>query len=117
MSAAEESLRFTGMFESELLVELMLRFWNHPRANDKAFRNAVLESAAEVLRASIGGEQLMADVSPENMTLVAAVWFSEFTTLASVAEISSAERAQREEWLENIRRAIPSCFCDPNRLM
>ena len=31
---AQISLNFTGLYESELLVELMLRYWNHPNAND-----------------------------------------------------------------------------------
>lgn len=117
MSAAAESLRFTGLFESELLVELMLQYWNHPHADDESFRNALLESAAEVLRASIGGHVLLDEVAPPNMNLVSAIWYTESLAVQSEADIPMEERSLRDKWLETVRRAVPSCFCNPDRLM
>ena len=37
MSIAKESLRMTGLFEAEVLVELMLRHWKHLLATDRDF--------------------------------------------------------------------------------
>jgi hypothetical protein len=114
LTIAQLSLSFTGAFESELLTELMLRHWNHPFANDEEFRNHLLESAAEILRDSIKGMRLITDVRPNDMNLVAAVWLAEWTLLANTA--GSAERPVRELWLQTVRRALPSCFCDPDLL-
>ena len=55
MSVAKTAYKFCCSFEGELLVELMLKYWKHPLCEDSDFRNQLLESAAEVLRASIGG--------------------------------------------------------------
>ena len=41
MSAAEESLRFTGLFESELLVELMLRYSRASKTTASANKTSV----------------------------------------------------------------------------
>ena len=116
MSAAEESLRFTGLFESELLVELILRYWEHPRADDREFRNEILEAAAEALRASVDGQRLLEDVRPQNINLVAAIWYAEFLALGGDGGCSQDERVQRQEWLDKVRRAVPTCFCDPELL-
>ena len=116
MSAAEESLRFTGLFESELLVELMLRYWKHLRADEREFRNELLEAAAEALRTSVAGQQLFEDVQPQNMNFVAAIWYAEFSGLDDDSDCQQDERVQRQEWLERVQHAVPSCFCDPELL-
>jgi len=116
MSPARKSLRFTGTFEAELLVELMLRFWKHPLAANRKYRNNLLEQAAEVLRASTKGVQLTEDIKPKNMNFIAAVWYAEAVTIDSDPEISSLARKTRKHWLTKVRRSIPSCFCDPNLL-
>jgi len=64
-SIAELAFEMTGTFEAELLVELMLREWKHPLAGSEEFRTNLLESAAEALRASIAGEQLIDAIPPE----------------------------------------------------
>jgi len=64
-------LAFTGLFEAELLIQLMLRYWEHPLAADSDYRNHLLESACEVLRSSIAGERLMEDIPPKQMNFVA----------------------------------------------
>lgn len=117
MSIAKRSLSFTGVFESELLLELMLRFWNHPLAGDAEFRNELLERAAEALRAAVAGSQLIEDLHPANVNLVAAIWYAELTSFDQGADDYPAELApQRQEWLETVRRTLPSCFCNPDLL-
>ena len=116
MSAAKDALNFSGLFESELLVELMLRYWKHPFANDSDFRNNLLETAAEALRLSISGKSLIETLPPNDMNLVAAVWYAEWSSVVGDLQISDAERNDRENWLNTVRRALPSCFCDPNQL-
>jgi hypothetical protein len=95
---------------------LLLRHWNHPLADDADFRAALLESAAEVLRSSAAGEVIFADLEPENVNFVAAVWRAESVSLSSAGEVASDERAQREKWLDSLLKSIPSCFCNPNEL-
>jgi hypothetical protein len=94
----------------------MLRYWHHPWAEDREFRNGLLESAAEALRASVAGEVLMADVLPQDMNLVAAVWYVEWAALADAAEHGTGECQRRQDWLKRVRHAVPSCFCDPHLL-
>ena len=113
---AKESLRITGLFESELLTELILRQWNHPLANDSDYRMGLLEGAADVLHACINGEQLIEGVPPEEMNLVAALWVAEWTTLTSDPFIDEPERDLRRIWLDTIRRSVPSCFCNQELL-
>jgi hypothetical protein len=54
MSVAKRCLAFSGLFEAEVLIELMLRYWGHPLATDKDFRESLLESAASVLGTANG---------------------------------------------------------------
>jgi hypothetical protein len=116
MSPARKSLQFTGTFEAELLVELMLRFWKHPLAADREYRTNLLEQAAEVLQASVSRVRLTQDIKPQNMNLVSVVWYAEAVTIGSDPEISSSQRKKRNQWLTTVRQSIPSCFCDPDLL-
>ena len=109
---AKVSLDFTGLYESELLTELMLRFWNHPNADNADFRNILLETAAEALRATVAGQQLIEGLPPNEMNLVSAIWFAEWNRIENDTEVSSDERAAVETWLATLRRSIPACFCD-----
>jgi hypothetical protein len=113
MSIAALALQMTGLFEAELLIELMLRYWNHPYADDENFRQQLLESAAQVLEASVRGERLFDELAPQNVNVVAAVCFSETTSI--VAE-PTADSSAREAWVDQVKRSIPSCFCDPDLL-
>jgi hypothetical protein len=113
MSVAKKCLAFSGLFEAELLIELMLRYWAHPLAADDEFRHDLLERAAEVLRACIAGQQVMEDIPPMQMNFVAAVWYAEWSAVSNGAE---DPKGKRKAWLSRIRRAIPSCFCPPDRL-
>ena len=109
---AKVSLDFTGLYESELLTELMLRFWNHPNADNADFRNILLETAAEALRATVAGQQLIEGLPPNEMNLVSAICFAEWNRIENDTEVSSDERAAVETWLATLRRSIPACFCD-----
>lgn len=106
------------MFEGELLAELMLRYWNHPLAENAEFRNNLIENAAKVLRLSIEKNNLIEDLPSEYVSFIAALWYVEWTCLQNISsnEISESELQQREGWLIKVRRAVPSCFCNPNDL-
>lgn len=117
MSTAGDSLQFCEMFEGELLVELMLRYWEHPLAEDADYRNGLIENAARALRLSMNGERLIEGLQPPQINFVAAVWYAEWAALQTISsEIQEAELYQREAWLETLRRIIPSCFCDQDDL-
>jgi len=116
MSIAEESLRMTGLFEAELLVELILRHWRHPLADDADFRIELLEQAAEALRLAVAGNELIPGLPPAKMSLVAAIWFAENSLSSGVRPEEAADTPARVAWLEAVRRSLPSCFCDPELL-
>lgn len=113
MTVAEQCLALSGLFEAELLVELMLRYWEHPLAADEEFRNELLEGAAGVLRSCIAGQQMVKDLPPEQMNLVAALWYVEWNALSTGA---ADTQGLRKRWLDTVRQAIPSCFCPPDSL-
>ena len=114
-SIAEKSLDLCQLFEAELLLELMLRYWAHPRADDREFRSHLLETATEVLREAVGGASFIEGVVPSNMNFVAAVYYAETRSFEESADTPSAKKA-RQDWLATIGRSLPSCFCDPDLL-
>jgi hypothetical protein len=116
MSIAKKSYQITGLYESELLVELMLRFWEHPLADDKAYRQNLLESAAEALRSAVDGIQLHPNLKANEMNLVAALWLAESTSLQTDRPQSASEASARANWLRKIEKSLPSCFCSPDDL-
>jgi hypothetical protein len=116
MSIAQESLRLTGLFEAELLVELMLRYWNHPLRDVRTFRNDILENAAELLRVAVGGTRVLEGVAPENLNLIAAIWCAENTAVSDLRDAEPEELQKRQAWLDVVQRAVPSCFCNPEML-
>jgi hypothetical protein len=115
-SIAKACLRFTGLFEAELLLELLLRQWKHPRADDADFRSGLLEAASEILRASIAGDRLVDSLKPRNMNFIAAIWYAESVSIQSPSDVPPDEINARQQWLNAIARSLPSCFCDPNLL-
>ena len=112
-SIAQKCLQLSGLFEAELLTELMLRFWKHPLVDDASYRNHLLENAAEVLRASIKGQELMEDVPPDQMNFVTSLWYAEWN---SVNQVGEDPTGARQAWLDAVRRALPSCFCPQDHL-
>ncbi len=115
-SLPERSLAFCDLFEAELLLELMFRYWQHPCADDPEYRNHVLESAASVLAEAARGVIHIQDLPPEKMNLVAAVFYVERCAAAEPSE-SPMVAESRVEWLERVHRALPSCFCDPDTMV
>ena len=114
-SIAGKCLEITSLFEAELLVWLMLRNWGHPLADDKDFVNGLLEDASSALREASQGKQLIEGVPPASLNFVAAVWYAEHCAV----ELPGADPTtlgQRKAWLSAVRRALPSCFCDPSDL-
>ena len=116
MSLAEDALKFASIFEGELLTQLMLIQWKLPFSDDEEFRSQLLESAAEVLQASVDGEILIEDLPPESMNLVAALWYAEWRHVEDAQGQQAADINDRSTWLDNIRHALPSCFCNPDLL-
>jgi len=94
----------------------MLRYWNHPRADESSFRAGLLEAAAEVLHSSAAGERLFDELDPQNVNFVAAIWHAESVSLMAAGEMSQVERESREKWLNSLLKAVPSCFCNPDLL-
>jgi hypothetical protein len=115
-SLAKLSLQLTGLFEAEVLVELMLRQWKHPLTDQAEFRDQLLEQATDVLTAAAAGEIVLDDMKPENIGLIAAICIAEKVTLGTDDSISEAELAARQAWLDAVHKALPSCFCDPDLL-
>ena len=113
-SNAAKSFGFCSLFESELLVHLMLRNWNHPLAEVDEYRSQLLETAAEVLNAAATGPQdqvFIEGLPATDMNLVAALWYAEHRAIED-AEVTSQEGIDaRRQWLESVRRTLPSCFC------
>jgi len=116
MSVADESLRLSGLFEAELLVELMLRYWEHPFAADEEFRRNILEQAVECLKAAVSGEKLFDELPSHDVNLVAAVWYAEWNSLTSDPSGGTEQKQARQDWADNVRSALPSCFCNPDLL-
>lgn len=69
MSKLESTIRFCGLFEAELLVDLMLRYWEHPCAGDEEVANYLLEAAAEVLMRSKDGSVFLEGNKPRRHEL------------------------------------------------
>jgi hypothetical protein len=55
------------------------------------------------------------ELPAKDTNLVAAIWYAEWCALQN-ADISDRNRKARQKWLETVRRAFPSCFCDPELL-
>src|SRR5262249_49679165 len=108
----ELCLEFSGLFEAELLTELMLKYWRHPIADDRDFRENLLETAAEALRHAAVGNRLFESLSAENTNLAAAIWFAEWSAVNPPQGADPPHAIQRRQWLESVRDSIPSCFVD-----
>ena len=112
---AKRCLELCALFEAELLLELMFRFWDHPYADDKEFRSNLLESATELLMraADLDCEEVfIADMPTQEMNFVSAVWYVEWNSVQDDTE----EKNSRQKWLNEVRKSLPSCFCDTDLL-
>jgi hypothetical protein len=118
-SNAERSKVICSLFESEVLVWLLLRNWNHPLAEDIEFRNDLLETATEVLNsaATSSKEAIFIEGLPAtDMNLIAAIWYAENVSLEDSRTASPEKHKARLDWLESVRRSLPSCFCPQDNL-
>jgi hypothetical protein len=114
-SVVRKSLALCQTFEAELLLELMLRHWEHPLADDSYFRGQLLETVTAVLEEAARGTSFVAGVPPADMNFVAAVYYAELRACEEAGD-APPQRESRENWLTRIRRCLPSCFCDPGLL-
>ena len=112
---AKQCLAICPLFEAELLLELMLRNWHHPYAAEESFRQALLESATELLIVASQEsceEVFIQGLPAKEMNFVAAVWYAEWVGV----QHNGREQDSRLKWLNDIRRTLPSCFCHTNLL-
>jgi hypothetical protein len=111
-SIAKKCFEMSSLFEAELLVRLMLWRWGHPLAGDEEFAKGLLEDASEALREASEGEELIEGAPAGSMNFVAAVWCAEQCAVEA-GEGRPETIEARKRWLGAVRRALPSCFCDP----
>lgn len=116
MSIALACLEFTGLYEAELLTELMLRYWRHPLAENDEFRAVVLDQAASILRDAVAGNACVETLSPENTNFVVAVWCAEQESWIDEQDALLSDPDERQRWRDDLRRSIPGCFVDPEML-
>ena len=110
-SVVEGAIDFSGLFESEVLIDLLLRCWEHPLADDEDFRNDLLESATQALHYAAAGNSLIDGLPASKTNFIAAIWYSESVALSvNSIEIPNEILEKRKKWLGLIRRSIPSCF-------
>jgi hypothetical protein len=112
---AERSFLLCSMFESEVFVWLLMDQWQHPFTDDDEYRANLLENAAAVLDSARSGatHEFIAGLPPKDMNLIAAIWYAE--SCAFSEEATNSEK--RDDWLRNIRRKFPSCFCDSDQFL
>jgi len=118
-SNAERSLAICSLFESEILLWMLLRHWDHPLAEDEDFRNELLETATAVLDAAAHGAcdaVFIQRMPASDMNLVAALWYAENRALEDCEGGLHEQRASRLRWLGAVRQALPSCFCPQDDL-
>ena len=84
-SIAEKSLAVCQLFEGELLLELMLRYWQHPLADDSQFRNEMIEAVTMVLQEAVAGSYFIEGISPAKMNFVAALYYAELRSCEDAA--------------------------------
>jgi hypothetical protein len=113
ISIAEKSLAASGLFEAEVLTELLLWRWNHPLKSNAEFRENLLEDAATALRRAVAGEQFIESVPAAEMNLIAAIYYVESNFLLSG---DMDPNGARRQWLHLVRRSLPSCFCPQSDL-
>ena len=112
---ARQCYAFCSLFESEILLQMMMEKWHHPFANNEEFRGGLLESATELLaRAAEESctEVFIEGLEANSMNFVAAVWYCEWLGVQNDRDQNEA----RQKWLTLVRRSLPSCFCSSNLL-
>lgn len=114
-NTAGHCFAFCSLFESELLLQLLMDKWKHPFSADEGFRQNVLEAAASLLETAADencSEVFIEGLPANQMNFVAAVWYVEFCSVQDPTE----NREARQAWLKGIRQSLPSCFCPTDLL-
>jgi hypothetical protein len=77
------------------------------------YPNDLLEAATQNLERAADGDRLLESLSGENTNFVAAIWYTEWANMPSSKTEDPPElHDRRMKWLEDVRRAIPSCFSE-----
>jgi hypothetical protein len=116
-SNAKRCLAICPLFEAELLLELMLKNWDHPLVEDESFRSGLLESATELLMTASDeacDQVFIEGLLSSQMNLIAAIWYCEWISVQD--SLSDHLSRRRQTWLKIVRRSLPSCFCSPDLL-
>lgn len=114
LNLPEVLFNITGTFEYELLIELILRHWQHPFATDENYRNEIMESVALLLSNAAKKKFPIDDMQQNEVNLVFALWYIE--SLLVINEQDVKLKKIRQQWLSTINHALPSCFCDQDLL-
>ncbi len=117
-SNARRSLAICSLFESELLVRLIMQHWQHPLADHQEFRDQLLETATNVLDAAANDSRcsFISGMPASDMNLISAIWYAEHRAIEDARLNASEELDGRVRWLNTIRRSLPSCFCPQDDL-
>ena len=114
-SNINNALLLCSLFESEILVWLLLRYWDHPFSEDNEFRSTLLESATEFLQNAAASTDVVfiQGMPTQDMNFIAAIWYCETCSVSAMdAREENRDNLQsRKEWLKQLRHALPSCFC------
>ncbi len=113
-SVAAGCLAMTGLFESEVLLRLLLVQFDHPSSDDDDFNNDLLEQAAIILRKAVNGEPQVPGLPAPATNFIAAIWEAERRAISATPRLP--QREARRQWLETVRRTFPSCFVPPDDL-
>lgn len=114
-NTAGQCFAFCSLFESEILLQLILEKWNHPLSMEDGFRQDVLEAAAALLETASDehcSEIFIEGLPANQMNFIAAVWYVEFCSIQDPVD----DRQTRHQWLIDIRKSLPSCFCSTDML-
>lgn len=114
-NTAGHCFAFCSLFESEILLQLLLEKWSHPLAQDESFRQDLLETATSLLETASEehcSEIFIEGLPANQMNFVAAIWYVEFCSVQDPVENLDARR----NWLKNVRQSLPSCFCSTELL-
>lgn len=119
-SNVQKAITLCSLFESEILVWLILRNWNHPYSEDAEYRSSLLDSATELLHAIKANPDntYIQGMPSQDMNFIAALWYCENCDLdANRTDKQEQEINQsRLKWLTQVRHALPSCFCPQDDL-
>ncbi len=114
-NTAGHCFAFCSLFESEILLQLILEKWNHPLSSDDGFRQDILEATTTLLETAADencSEIFIEGIPANQMNFIAAVWYIELCSIQDPVE----NRQARNDWLVDIRKSLPSCFCSSELL-